>query len=241
MAEQYGGITHAMITGRDMSGLNTLDFILLGIIGLFTLWGLFRGLFKEVVSTLGIGLAYWVANTYNDQAAPFFSLWMKDPGLMHAAAYFSLFLGVNIAVMIVSWILARAFRLTPPAFIEFLGGALFGSAKGVLIAAVVLICLASFLPKAEFVQQSVVGGYLKPLTQWLAQYMPERMKNFDPSVLGNQLQGEKADFLQNFLGGAAQDGGGKDGIPPQEQVEKMAKDIQKQLDDAQNALKNDKK
>ncbi len=223
-----------------MSGMNTLDFILLGIIGLFTLWGLFRGLFKEVCSTLGIGLAYWISNTYNSDMAPFFSHWMKDPAIMHTAAYFFLFVATNIAVMIVSWILARAFHLTPPALIEFLGGAVFGSAKGVLIAAVVLICLAAFLPKAEFVQQSRVGGYLKPLTQWLAQYMPDRMRNFDPSVLGKQLLNSDDKALQDLL-----TGGGKkpDATPlsPKEQADKIANDVQKQLDDAEKMLNQGKK
>lgn len=219
-----------------MDGMNTLDFILLGIIGLFTLWGLFRGLFKEVVSTLGIGLAYWVANTYNGEAAPFFSHWMKDPAIMHAAAYFALFVGTNIAVMIVSWILARAFRLEPPALIEFLGGAVFGSAKGVLISAVALICLAAFLPKAEFVQQSRVGGYLKPVTQWLARYMPERMKNFDPSVLGRQLQEEKGDFMKSLLGGGKPAEPEQNRPTPQEQVDKMAQDVEKKIKEAQEML-----
>jgi membrane protein required for colicin V production len=223
-----------------MSGLNTLDFILLGIIGLFTLWGLFRGLFKEVVSTLGIGLAYWVSNTYNGELAPFFSHWMKDPAIMHTAAYFALFVGTNIAVMIVSWILARAFRLTPPALIEFLGGAVFGSAKGVLIAAVVLITLAAFLPKAEFVQQSRVGGYLKPLTQWLAQYMPDRMRNFDPSVLGQKLLEEKEQYQKDFLKGPANKQDQSEGSD-MDKVNKMANDLQKQVDDAQKLLNQDKK
>ncbi len=224
-----------------MSGLNTLDFILLGIIGLFTIWGLFRGLFKEVVSTLGIGLAYWVSNTYNSDLAPFFSHWMNDPAIMHTAAYFTLFLGTNIAVMIVSWILARAFNLTPPALIEFLGGALFGSAKGVLICAVVLICLASFLPRAEFVQQSRVGGYLKPLTQWLAQYMPDRMRNFDPSVLGRQLQEEKGDFLQNLLGGGKTAGQEPDRPSAQEQVDRMVKNLEEQTKQIDTMMNKDKK
>ena len=223
-----------------MSGMNTLDFILLGIIGLFTLWGLFRGLFKEVVSTLGIGLAYWVGNTYNGDMAPYFSHWMKDPAIMHTAAYFFLFIATNIAVMIVSWILARAFNLTPPAAIEFLGGALFGSAKGVLIAAVVLICLAAFLPKAGFVQQSKVGGALKPVTQWLAQYMPDRMRNFDPSVLGQKLLEDKNQGVLDIISGAGKKPDKAQGSP-EELANKMADDLQKQVDDAQKMLNQGKK
>jgi len=219
--------------------MNTLDFILLGVIGLFTLWGLFRGLFKEVFSTLGIGLAYWVSNAYNDALAPFFSHWMKDPAIMHATAYLTLFVGANIAVMLIAWVLARAFRLTPPAVIEFLGGALFGAAKGVLICAVVLICLAVFLPKAEFVRKSQVGGYLKPVTQWLAQYLPERMRTFDPSVLGSQLQDEKEGYLGRFLQGSGQkDDKGKESS--NEQVEKMLKNIEQQAGKIQDLLKDKK-
>ena len=221
--------------------MNTLDFILLGIIGLFTLWGLFRGLLKEVVSTLGIALAYWVSNTYHGDLAPFFSHWMKDPAIMNAAAYLALFVGANIAMMIVAWILARAFRLTPPAIIEFLGGAAFGSAKGVLISSVVLICLAAFLPKAEFVQQSKVGGYLKPLTQWLAQYMPERMRNFDPSVLGRQLLQDKEKYQKDFLQGSKKPDQGSGSGSDVDKVNQMANDLQKQVDQIQKTLNQDKK
>lgn len=220
--------------------MNTFDFVLLGIIVLFTIWGLFRGLFKEVVSTLGIGLSYWAANTYNAQLAPAFQYWMSNPALMHAAAYFALFIGANLGVMIVGWILARAFRLIPPAAVEFLGGALFGSAKGVLVASVVVLCLASFLPKAEFLQNSRVAGYLQPATGWLAQYLPERMRDFDPANLSLKLQEEKENYQKQFMQGPDKKPDTPQGSD-MEKVDKMVKDLEKQAGQIQDLLNQGKK
>ncbi|MDY7000239.1 MAG: CvpA family protein [Thermodesulfobacteriota bacterium] len=179
--------------------ISILDIVFIVIVAFFLIRGLFRGLFKEVVSTLGVFLAWWAANTYHETLAPFIGTWLKDPGLMHVIAYFAVFVGVMIGVMIVAWTLSRAFRIMLPSWLEFPGGALFGLLKGVLICCVVLITLNAFMPSAT--ANSIVAPYLESVSSVMAKYLPDSMKDFDPSKLQKKLAKEKKEFMENFLSG----------------------------------------
>jgi hypothetical protein len=88
----------------------------------------------------------------------------------------------------------------------------------------VLICLAAFLPKAEFVQRSVVGGYLKPVTQWLASTCPSACAASTPRP-GRRLDDEKKQYMQDFLGGSGKkdDRDGKDKESSSDRMEKLSR------------------
>jgi len=180
--------------------ISILDIVFVVIVVFFLIRGLFRGLFKEVVSTLGVFLAWWAANTYNETPAAFLGTWLKDPALMHVIAYFTVFAGVMIGVMAVAWVLGRAFRIMPPSWLEFPGGALFGFLKGGLICCVVLITLNAFMPRVT--ADSIVAPYLKSVSDVMAGYLPDSMKDFKPSNLQEKLVKEKNKFMKNFLSGA---------------------------------------
>ena len=180
--------------------VSILDIVFVVIVVFFLIRGLFRGLFKEVISTLGVFLAWWTANTYNETLAPFIGTWLKDPGLMRVIAYFVIFAGVMIGVMVVAWTLGRAFRVMAPAWLDFPGGALFGFLKGGLVCCVVLITLNAFMPRVT--ADSIVAPYLKSAADVMAKYLPDSMKDFDPSKLKEKLVEEKEKFMEEFRSGA---------------------------------------
>ncbi len=180
--------------------MNILDYVFLAIIGVFLFWGLFRGLVKEVVTTAGVLAAYWVANSYYRALAPEFHYWLSDPSIMSMAAYFALFVGTFMFSWLVSYILLKVFRIMPPAWVEFPGGAVFGAIKGVLICSVALVSLTSFMPDASLIKESRLATRLAPLTKLLERFAPGHMTSYDPSVLRDKLMEDSEAFREKFLG-----------------------------------------
>lgn len=180
--------------------MNVLDIVFLAIIVVFLFWGLFRGLVKEVVTTAGVLAAYWVANSYYRSLAPEMRYWLSDPSLMSMAAYFALFVGTFLLAWLVSFILVKMFRIMPPAWIEFPGGAVFGAIKGVLICAVALVSLSSFMPDSPLVKESRLAGHLAPVAAFLEKFAPGHMTSYDPSILGDTLKEQSEAFKEKFLG-----------------------------------------
>lgn len=207
--------------------ISFLDVVFAAITLFFVVRGLFRGLFKEIASTVGVVAAYYVASNYNGLFVPFFQVWFKNPGLLHFLSYVTMFAGVMFGVMFFAWALARMLRIMPVFWVDVPGGMAVGFLKAWLVCVVVLIGITSFMPDAEFVQNSKVVPYLQNGAQFLSKYMPEDMKNFDPSILQEKMTQEKEEALKKFLSGSDKSGGegGEMSKNSQEMLEKMSKSI----------------
>ena len=216
---------------------NFLD-IIFGVIALFFLLrGMFRGLFKEIASTVGVVAAYFVAGNYNELVVPFFQTWFKNPGLLHFLSYATLFVGVMLGVACLAWALARILRITPVFWLDIPGGAAVGFAKAWLMCCVIFIGLNSFMPDAEFLEKSASVPYLRPGAAVLEKFLPEDMKDFDPSVLREKMDREKKEAMENFLSGS--DSGSEDG--GDENATDKSMDLLKKMGDALKNLKKENK
>jgi len=227
--------------------MNVLDIVFLAVIVVFLIWGLFRGLVKEVVTTAGVLAAYWVANTYYRSLAPEMRYWLSDPSLMSMVAYFALFVGTFVLAWLVSYLLVKVFRIMPPAWIMFPGGAVFGAVKGVLICAVALVSLNSFLPDSALIKESKLAVRLEPLTKVMERFAPGHMTSYDPSILRDSLMEQSQEFRDKLLGNGeggdtsdaerADEAAGKEdeGLPDQvkEMKDKILKGVQEMMNKEQ--------
>jgi len=204
--------------------ISFLDVVFAVIALFFVVRGLFRGLFKEIASTVGVVAAYWVASNYNEIAVPFFQVWFKSPGLLHFLSYVTVFFSVMFGVMLLAWILAKAMRLTPVFWLDVPGGMAIGFAKAWLVCAVVLIGITSFMPDAKFVENSKGAMYLASTADFLAKYLPDDMKDFDPSMLQEKMAAEKKEAVEKFMSGGKGDDA-EEGGESNELLQKMGQSI----------------
>lgn len=207
--------------------ISFLDVVFAAITLFFVVRGLFRGLFKEIASTVGVVAAYYVASNYNGVFVPFFQVWFKNPGVLHFLSYVTMFVGVMFGVMFFAWALARMLRILPVFWVDVPGGMAVGFLKAWLVCVVVLIGITSFMPDADFVQNSKVAPYLQNGATFLSKYMPEDMKDFDPSILKEKMAQEKEEAMKKFLesSGKSGDKDGELGKDSQEMLEKMSKSV----------------
>ncbi len=122
-----------------------IDSLIPLVILISALYGVFRGLVREVFSLLAWILAWWVARHGSAQLVPMLAPWIHTPSLRMATA----FLGLLLA----TWLLASLIAYAVQAMIGHLGltwtdrllGAVFGLARGVLMCIVALIVLAPYV------------------------------------------------------------------------------------------------
>lgn len=180
---------------RETPMISSLD-VVFGVIALFfVVRGLFRGLLKEVLSTLGVVAAWWLGGQYGSSVAQYLKSWFESQGLAEFVGYLVVFFSVMTLVKIVAWGIAKILKASPVAWVDMPGGALVGLAKAWLMSCVVLAGLLAFLPEADFVQRSMLVPYLRPGAEYLQEKMPKGMNDFDPAGMlpgaGSLMGGDK--------------------------------------------------
>ncbi|MCK9239523.1 CvpA family protein [Desulfocurvus sp.] len=160
--------------------ISLLDVVFGSLALLFAVRGLFRGLLKEVLSTLGVVGAWWLAAEHGPALAPHLRQWVESPGVAEFAAYVLVFFAVMLGVKVLTWLIAKILKASPVGWIDMPGGLLVGLGKAWLLCCVILAGLLAFLPDAEFVRNSRTAPYLAPGAEYLREKIHTGMDGFDP-------------------------------------------------------------
>jgi membrane protein required for colicin V production len=154
-----------------MATIGLIDGLMLALLVVSVGLGLWRGLLLEVATLVGWVVAYFVAQWYAGDLAPYLPVGEPGSGANRAAAFAVLF----VATLIGWGLMARLVRLmlhaTPLSLIDRIGGGAFGLLRGGVVL-IVLATVVSFTPAAQSVLwQSSTGArwttesvkFIKPL------------------------------------------------------------------------------
>jgi membrane protein required for colicin V production len=166
--------------------MTALDLIVLAMMALSVLFAYFRGMVREVVA-----LAAWIAGLvagfrYMDDVATIFSGLDVTPAVRHVLAFTLILVAFMIAGALVAWLLRSVVRAVGLGFVDRFLGALFGVARGALIAVLfALIAGVTTLPQHDWWQNSLVGPVLADSALSLRAYLPrEWAERLDFSATG---------------------------------------------------------
>lgn len=151
-----------------------LDYVFLAILVLSALFGLFRGLVREVLALVGWALAFWAAWKFGPQVAELIGPRISTEALRMGAAYAAVFFAVLIAAAVVGYLIARFVNATGLAATDRILGFAFGLLRG--LAVLVLIVLfgnMTAVKEQHWWQQAYAVQELTPLAQRLSQMVPE--------------------------------------------------------------------
>jgi membrane protein required for colicin V production len=150
-----------------------IDYGILGLIGLSALIGLIRGLIREVFSLCLWAAAVWAAMTYARMFSVHFNAMIPVPSMRMAAAFALIFVGALLLGGMVGFLLGKLIDSTGLTGTDRLAGVLFGVARGVLIAAV-LVFLGGMtpLPQDPWWKQSKLIPPIQSLVVWLKTQVP---------------------------------------------------------------------
>ncbi len=149
--------------------MNAFDIIIVVILGYGLIWGIFRGLVKEVSSIIGVIGGLVAAYLYYGTVAGWLTGLVSNPAYRNILAFMVLFCGVVIVVNVIAIVLKYLLNLIFLGWLDRLGGAGFGLVKGVLIVSVLFMVLTAFLPKgAPLIKDSVGAPYVALVSEKIA-------------------------------------------------------------------------
>ena len=147
------------------------------IVGFCLIRGIFRGLIKEISSIVGVLAGYYAAYTYYNYPAKLLSKWMSDTGYINLLSFFIIFCLVFLTISILGVIIKYLLSISHLGWVDRICGAVFGLAKGILIAAILLVALTAFLPKGTpVIKKSFLAPHVSLISATMAKVVPKQMQ-----------------------------------------------------------------
>jgi membrane protein required for colicin V production len=153
-----------------------LDYAVVGVFALSLVFGVWRGLVREVLSILGWIIAFLAANLLAGPLGPAMPQAIPSPELRVAAAYVAVFVVSLIATALLGLLLSKILKATGLGGVDRMLGALFGAARGLLIVlAAALLAGLSSAPRQPFWRDSASGPLLAQAAQALKPLLPQTL------------------------------------------------------------------
>lgn len=132
-----------------------------------------RGLVKEVISLVSWIVAFYVAINYGEVLEPWLPHAISGDVLRVIVAFVVLFIGTRIVMMFLAKLASLVLRASGLTFMDRFLGALFGLAKGALIAlALVLVCGMTRIPQQPFWRNAMFSPMVEAAARTVMPYLP---------------------------------------------------------------------
>jgi membrane protein required for colicin V production len=157
--------------------MNLLDWILVLLIAFSSIYGLFKGLIKEVISILAVIIGLVGASRFYDGA----SLLVKNLGLGEQAgrilSFIFLFIIISIAVVLIGKLLHQFVHAIFLGGLNRLGGIGFGFVRGIIISGIIILILTITLSeKAPILTESKLTPQIMKISMVLLSFVPEDLQ-----------------------------------------------------------------
>ena len=151
--------------------MNGVDTAILVITTLSFLFGLWRGLIKEVLSLLTWVAALIVARLYSEALSELLVNIIDSSSIRYVSAFAIIFIVVMMLGTFLNYLMSKLLTITGLKFADRLLGGVFGVARGVIIVLVILFISGLFLSETEQWQQSTLIPYGLWMTEWLRMFV----------------------------------------------------------------------
>ena len=153
--------------------LSWIDFTLIGVVALSAGISLLRGFIREAMALVGWVAAVWIALTFPEPVAALFAEQVSVPSMRMGIAFGVLFVGTLILSAVAVYLVGLLVDKTGLSGTDRLLGVVFGAARGVIIAAI-LVMLAGLtpMPRDPWWQQSTLLPHFQRVAQQLQTLLP---------------------------------------------------------------------
>lgn len=164
--------------------LNQVDIAILIITVLSSLFGLWRGLIKEVLSLLSWVAALLVARVYSEYLSELMSGMIESEGIRYVTAFALLFLAVMMVGTLINFLLSKVLGVSGLKFADRLLGGMFGIARGLIIVLLIMFISSVFVSETELWQESKLVPYGMTMIEKSRIFIGD-LNSVDPTQLVN--------------------------------------------------------
>lgn len=151
-----------------------LDYGLIGILGISTLFGILRGFAKEAWSLTTWLAAIILGLVYAPLIAPYMVEVVEGEFPQHATAFLAIAISVFLASSLIRLTLAQFFHGVDLGSLNRFLGLTFGFGRGTIVIAILVILLGmSSISNTSAWTNSSVIPHVKPVSDWLLQKLPQ--------------------------------------------------------------------
>ena len=134
--------------------MNEVDAAILVVTGISSLFGLWRGLIKEVFSLVSWIAALVIARVYSDALASWLVNLIESDSVRYVTAFAILFVMVMMLGTLITNTISKLLTITGLKLVDRLFGGAFGVARGGIIVLVIIFITGLFVSETEQWQQS---------------------------------------------------------------------------------------
>jgi membrane protein required for colicin V production len=137
------------------------DLLCAGLVALLALWGLVRGMVRQIFGILGFVAGIVLSRTFARQFGDAFAADLGVPvAVATVAASIIIFIAVELAAKIAGSLFAHLFKGGFTGAVDGLGGLVIGFAKGVLVAWALASVIALLRPHLRGVERDTAAAQL---------------------------------------------------------------------------------
>jgi len=157
--------------------LNSIDYIILGILLLSTGISFMRGFLREVLSLVAWISAVWISVSLTPQLSILLVDQVANDSLRVLISFVSLFVSTLIVASLANFLVSQLVKKTGFSGTDRMIGVVFGLARGgVIVAVIVLIIGFTTVPQEQWWQESLLLEHFQTLAVWLKGNFPEEMR-----------------------------------------------------------------
>jgi len=142
------------------------------------------GIVRQVSSIVGVLAGFFAGIRYYPLLTGILKRWIENPGYRDIIAFMIIFCGVFIVVVLLAWVIHYLMKVSKIGWLDRILGVVFGAVKALLVAAIFLITLTTFLPTdTPIVQQSRLAQYLMPVSEKITLVVTHEVKSrYDKNI-----------------------------------------------------------
>jgi len=161
--------------------MNAVDAAIVSVTVISSLFGLWRGLVKEVLSLLTWVAALLVARIYSEPLAGLLTETINSSGARYVTAFALIFVVVMMLGTFINHLMAKLLTATGLKLVDRLLGAAFGIVRGGIIVLVILFIASAFVSETALWQESALIPHGMALIEWSRLFV-EDMGGVNPGV-----------------------------------------------------------
>lgn len=154
--------------------MNYFDYILITIVGLSMVLSIWRGFVREIISLIGLVLAFFIAGRMSGDVGALLHDWIEISAIANVAAFVLIFVTTMIAVGLISAFIRKLVDMADLTATDRTLGVFFGAARGVLLIGVAFLAYTSYAkPDQTWMQKSLLTPYVLQLSDLIGKTIPK--------------------------------------------------------------------